>query len=180
MYNIYFAQIDNAVMPSIYLIILLVFLLPVFIIITFQLVQIANLDYQFKILNQKDIAKNLNNDDIFTLVKICTKKRLWLSSIKLLETKCIMDTDSKFKYFNAIGFSYYSMKQYDLAKTYYLKSLSYKKDYLIALQNLGKTYEITNDFSLALETYRSIVFYYPGNLLANKNILKLKNRDSRI
>lgn len=180
MANIFFAEIDTEFMPSIYLFILLVFLSPVFTIITFQLIQIINLEYQFKILNQKDIAKNLNNDDIFTLAKICTKKRLWFSSIKLLESKCIVDTDSKFKYLNAIGFSYYSMKQYELAKPYYLKALSYKKDYLIALQNLGKIYELTNNFSLALETYRSILFYYPGNLLASKNIIKLKSRDSRI
>lgn len=180
MVNVFFAEVDAEFIPSIYFIVLLVFLFPVSIIITFQLAQIANLDYQFNILNRKEVDKNLNEDDAFTLARICVKKRLWLSSIKVLESKRIPDTDSKSKYFNAIGFSYYSMKQYDLAKTYYLKSLSCKKDYLIALQNLGKIYELTNNLSLALETYSSILFYDPDNLLASKSIVRLKNRDSRI
>ncbi len=45
----------------------------------------------------------------------------------MLESKCIENLDYKSQYFNIIGFSYYNMKQYDLAKSYYLKALDFKK-----------------------------------------------------
>lgn len=175
-----FSEMYTKLIPSIYCIILLILLFPLFIIITLQLIQIVNLENQFNRLNQKNFTGNLSIDDAFILAKIYIKKKLWLSSIKILESKCLEDLDSKSKYFNVVGFSYYNMKQYDLAKSYYLKALSLKKDYLIALQNLAKIYELTNEVSLALETYNSVLLYDPDNSVIIRNIEILKNRDSRI
>lgn len=165
---------------SVYFVVLLVFLFPVFLIITLQLIQILVIESQFNRLVQKDLAKDLNTDDAFNLAKIYARKKMWLLSIKTLESRYEIETDVKSEYFNAIGFSYYSIKQYDLAKVYYLKALGCKENYLIALQNLAKVYELTNDFSLAFKTYKSISFYDPGNSLASKRIEKMKSRDSRI
>nr|YP_010728880.1 hypothetical protein P6G75_pgp117 [Lithothamnion corallioides]WEA77123.1 hypothetical protein [Lithothamnion corallioides] len=175
-----FAEIYTELIPSIYCIILLIFLFPLFMIITFQLIQIINIENQFNRLSQKNLAGNLTYDDTFVLVKIYAKKKLWLSSIKVLESSCVDDLDAKCKYCNIIGFSYYSMKQYDLAKSYYLKALNLRKDYLTALQNLAKIYELTKEFSLALETYHTVLLYYPHNSVAVRNIERIKNRDSRI
>nr|AYR05968.1 hypothetical protein [Lithothamnion sp.] len=166
--------------PRIYCTILLIFLFPLFMLITFQLVQIINIEAQFNKLSQKDLAGDLDNDDAFVLAQVYVKKKLWLSSIRLLESKSIENLDSRSKYFNMVGFSYYSMKQYKLAKVYYLRALKLRKDYLIALQNLAKIYELTKEFSLALQTYNAVLFYYPDNSLAVKSIERIRNRDSRI
>lgn len=166
--------------PGIYCMILFIFLFPLFIVITLQLVYIISIENQFNKLSHKNLTGGLDGDDIFVLAQICTKKKLWFSSIKILESKSMGNLNFNSQYFNMIGFSYYSMKQYSLAKAYYLKALDLREDYLIALQNLAKIYELTKQFSLALETYNAILFYYPDNSFAVKNIEKIRNRDSRI
>lgn len=176
--SVLFSEISTDFIPSIYCIILLIFLFPLFILITFQLIQIVNIENQFKKLSQKNLTGYLNNNDVFILAQVCMKKKLWLSSIKILESKSVDNIDPK--YFNMIGFSYYSMKQYNLAKVYYLKALDLRKDYLVALQNLAKVYELTKEFSLALQTYSIVLSYDPDNSAAVKSIEKIRNRDSRI
>lgn len=178
--SILLPEVYTSFAPSVYCIILFIFLFPLFVVITLQLVYIVNIESQFNKLSQKDLAGDLNNNDTLMLAQIYVKKKLWFSSIKILELRSIENLNSKSRYFNIIGFSYYSMKQYNLAKVYYLKALDLRKDYLVALQNLAKIYELTKEFSLALETYSTVLFYYPDNLFAVKSIKRIKNRDSRI
>nr|YP_009541656.1 hypothetical protein [Synarthrophyton chejuense]AYR05665.1 hypothetical protein [Synarthrophyton chejuense] len=167
-------------MPVIYCIILLFILLPICVIITLQLIQIINLDYKHNQLKRKENLGYLALDDILFLVSIFIKKKLWFSSIKILEKQLRKDLEINYRYFNLIGFSYYGMKQYEMAKIYYSKALDCKPDYLIALKNLAKVSELTNDLSGALFAYSSILSYDPLNTFASNALIKIKNRDSRI
>nr|YP_010471014.1 hypothetical protein N4M48_pgp178 [Synarthrophyton patena]UVF62843.1 hypothetical protein [Synarthrophyton patena] len=173
--SLVFGEINNVLIPIIYCIILLLFLLLLCVIITLQLIYIFTINNHLSILNKKKDTSQLNKDDTIILSKIYMKKQLWLSSIKMLES-----IDLNYKCFNLMGFSYYSMKQYNIAKVYYLKSLELKKDYLVALKNLAKVYELTEDFSLALKAYNSILHYDKDSIIAINGLMKIKNRDSRI
>lgn len=174
------AEIQSSVMPLLYCFILLIVLLPLSGLITFQLIQIIKIDYQLNKLNTRLMSSGLNINEKLILAKIFIIKKLWFSSIKILETKNVQDVILKAKYMNYLGLSYYSMKQYDLSKNYYLKSLDCKKNDLVVLKNLAKVSELTNDFATALKTYKSILLYDPNNAVANRQLVKLQNRDSRI
>nr|YP_009589075.1 conserved hypothetical plastid protein [Corallina ferreyrae]QBL75591.1 conserved hypothetical plastid protein [Corallina ferreyrae] len=107
-------------------------------------------------------------------------KRLWFQSLKLLESVKEVDLEYRHQYFNTVGFIYYNMKDYDLAKKYYIEAISIKNNYLVALQNLAKVYELQNNYVSAIESYNSILSYEPDNRIANLKVTRLKNRDSRI
>lgn len=127
-------------MPYIYFSVLLVFLVLYSVFITFQVYKLISLELSFKKIVLKKIDSN-NMDQLFNTLRILLYKRLWLKAIKLLEYPKNVPQISIHKYFNAVGFVYYSMEKYDLAKLYYLRSLSKKDDYLAVLNNLAKVYE---------------------------------------
>nr|YP_007878159.1 conserved hypothetical plastid protein [Calliarthron tuberculosum]AGA63770.1 conserved hypothetical plastid protein [Calliarthron tuberculosum] len=166
-------------MPNLYFILLVIFLMPFSLIMTWQILQLILLESNyFKLCKKKTI--DLSIDQLFVFVKILIKKRLWFKSLKLLESLEDVDLSYRHKYFNIFGFIYYKIEQYNLAKKYYLKSLYLKNNYLVALQNLAKVHELQKDYSLALKVYNSILSYDSNNKLANIKVARLKSRDSRI
>ena len=94
--------------------------------------------------------------------------------MNLMESKKNIASENIHKYFNSIGYLYDSMHKYNLAILYYLKALSFKDNYVLALQNLAKVYEKKKQCTLALSTYQSILKYDKSNLLANEYLKKIK------
>lgn len=140
--NFFLLSYNNLILiPRLYLFILFFVLLLICLVLT---VQIINL-----IVREKQIVKfgtQLNDDSIsinnlLALAKMYTLKKSWFSCIQLFEKRLLCDQHCLYIYCNAIGFCYYSMKFYDLSKTYYMYSISLKKDYSLALNNLAIVYK---------------------------------------
>lgn len=127
-------------MPYIYFLVLLVFLVIYSLFITVQLYKFIKLELFFK----KKLLKNIgpyNIDQLFIVLRVLSFKKLWFTSIRVVEEQKDVVRKEVHRYFNAVGFIYYNMQKYDLAKLYYLKSLNEKSDYLVALNNLAKVYK---------------------------------------
>lgn len=87
----------------------------------------------------KVIGEQINDiDQLFNLLQIFSKKKLWLDSIFLIENQKNLPSEMEYKYMNILGFIYEKMERNDLAQFYYHRSLSIKPDYTPALNNLAK------------------------------------------
>lgn len=127
-------------MPYIYFLVLLVFLVLYSLFITVQLYKFIKLELFFK----KKLLRNIASysiDQLFIVLRVLSSKKLWFTSIRVVEEQKDVARKEIHRYFNAVGFIYYNMQKYDLAKLYYLKSLNEKSDYLVALNNLAKVYK---------------------------------------
>ena len=124
-------------MPYIYFCVLLIFLFLYSFFITLQLYRSIKFELAFRkiVLIQNEIC---SWNQLFYNLRILSYKKLWFRSIKLVESQIVVPNDKEHQYFNAVGFIYQSMKKYELAKLYYLRSLDRKKNYLTALKNLLK------------------------------------------
>ena len=141
-----FNQPFQNLIPYIYFLFLLSFLFLYAFFITVQLYDFIKLEWLYNKLNGNNV-NNENMDHLFNLLKVLLYKRLWFTSIQHLEKQRNIPEAYMHQYFNAIGFIYYSMRKYDLAKLYYLRSLSKKDSYITAWQNLSKVYERVKDIS---------------------------------
>lgn len=154
---------------------MLVFLFPLCIVLTFQLFTMLVREFSFYLLSyKKEVDYSFN--ELFVLLKILVNKKLWFKSIKLLERQKGLVKENMHQYFNSMGFIYYNMKQYNLAQLYYLKAVNFKKDYLVALQNLAKVYDKQKKYVLAISTYESILLYDKDNKVANRYLKKRKKK----
>ena len=158
-------------MPNLYFILMLVILLFFGVFITIQLFNISIAErLLFK--SKQTCISSVQTKELFNLVKILILKKLWFTSIKLLEAHKVLSKDQMHKYFNIFGFIYYQMRQYDLAQLYYLKAIKVKSDYVVALQNLLKIYEKKKNQILIDITCTTILRYDVNNHIANKYIKK--------
>lgn len=138
--SLFCVNFNDQLIPHIYLLLMLNLLIVFSALISFQVFQSIKLELSFNQLNLRN-DNNYGMEELFDALKILIDKRLWFKSIKLIESTTNITMDNMPKYFNAIGFIYYNMNKYDLACLYYLKALSLKDNYLVALQNLAKVYE---------------------------------------
>lgn len=150
-----------------YLILMCSILSVFFCFIFFQVFQSVKLELFFYQLKSKE-EKLYSVDELFDALKILIEKRLWFKAVKLIESVTNVPVDKMHQYFNALGFIYYSMNQYDLARLYYLKALDVKHNYIIALQNLAKVYEKNKNYALVLSVYKSILKYDSTNKIAQQ------------
>nr|AYR06573.1 hypothetical protein [Rhodogorgon sp.] len=167
-------------MPKIYFMFLYVFLLPFVVLITIQMVRIFMREYWLVILKRQQFNQNFTGDDMFNLARLYTSKKEWFSCIRTLESSLQNGLQNKYVYLNALGFCYYSMGYYDLAKNYYVNAINSKNDYTLALSNLAKVYVATKNHDKALKVYEVLLKYDPDYKHAKDNFESLRNRDSRI
>lgn len=163
----------DKIIPYTYFLLLMIFLVSFSFLISFQLVDIFRIELIFYKLNKIN-PDHHSADQLFTLLKILVNKKLWFTSINLMESRKDISSIKMYQYFNAIGYIYDKMEKYNLSSLYYLKAIDIKKDYIIALQNLAKIYEKTNS-TLAISLYKTILKYDSINKRANKYI-QLKNK----
>ena len=127
-------------MSYIYFFILLVFLVSYSSFITFQLSKSIKLELFFRSFSLENIDL-YEIDQFFNELKFLSSRKLWFTSIKLAESRMHIPIEYSHQYFNAVGCIYYRMKKYNLAKLYFLRSLSQKEDYMAALKNLAQVYK---------------------------------------
>jgi tetratricopeptide (TPR) repeat protein len=77
---------------------------------------------------------------------------------------------------NALGFAYFAQEQYDLSIRHYKDALQILPDYVIALNNLGHSYERKQLTSQALEAYETVLKADPDNKTAKRRAESLRKR----
>ncbi|MEO0408637.1 MAG: tetratricopeptide repeat protein [Cyanobacteria bacterium P01_A01_bin.135] len=128
-----------------------------------------------KLTNQKGTAK-----DYYELGSIYLDKRLYAKSItlfkKALKSKDLGDEENRALVQNALGFTYASQEQYDLAIRQYKEALEGLPDYPTALNNLGFAYEKKQLTAQALEAYEQALAIDPQNATAKRRADSLRKR----
>ena len=173
---LFYTYLYSSLLPNVYFLLILIFLFPLSLVITSQLFKIVLREVNLCILYEDNKA-NYTFNELFVLLKAFINKRLWFKSLELLEENHNILVGNMHQYFNAIGFIYYNMSQYNLAQLYYLKAVNLKEDYLIALQNLARLYHQQKKYMLAVSTYKSILLYDKHNLVACHYLQKQKTND---
>lgn len=153
--------------PALYLLLVLCALVPFSFFVSFQLFQLLKRDvcfYQMK----KDRPLIDTDIQLFDCFSVLVNKKLWFDAIKIMEKNYAMKDIGLHRYFNALGFVYYSIQEYNLAKVYYLRALEIQKSYVMALLNLAKVYKVTREAALLVSTCKTILKYDPVNKIANQ------------
>lgn len=77
---------------------------------------------------------------------------------------------------NALGYTYFSQGQYDVAIRNYKEAVKAAPDYVVAWNNLGHAYEKKNLVAPALEAYEEALKLEPKNGVAKRRADSLRKR----
>jgi tetratricopeptide (TPR) repeat protein len=127
----------------------------------------------------KDLEKQKQNkqiltDDSFKLGQLYLTKKMYDKAIELfrevLKNWNQEDVLGLGSLYNTLGFTYFTLKEYDFAIYYYQQALKLLPDYVVALNNLAFVYEKQNLKSKAKEIYLRVLKIDPLNKLAKEKI----------
>nr|YP_011005315.1 hypothetical protein V2475_pgp101 [Chorda asiatica]QWK43059.1 hypothetical protein [Chorda asiatica]WAM62178.1 hypothetical protein [Chorda asiatica] len=170
----------NSLFPLIYSTVLFIFL---FIISFFILKQISNtqkIEKKIVKLQENVKANNTSYEAFYKLGQLYLKKKLFYKAILLFRQALkIWNPDDKIglgSLYNTIGFTFFTLKQYSLAKYYYSIAIEILPDYTLALTNLAYTYEKLNLLGEAYNCYKSTLLWDPENKIASSRILVVEKK----
>lgn len=166
-------------LPVIYISILLGLLGIVAIVLLRQIIKTRKIESRFSKLQNKLKNQKGTPQEYYELASIYLDKKLFVQAVQLLQRALKADNiepENKALIYNALGFSYFSQEQYDLAIKNYKEAIKLYPEYTIALNNLGNVYEKKILVSPALECYRKTLEYDPKNTIALKRVESLEKR----
>nr|AIA19758.1 hypothetical protein [Neoporphyra perforata]AIA20176.1 hypothetical protein [Neoporphyra perforata] len=172
------------VLPVFYLSILTVFLLILNWLIFQQLKTILSLESQFRYFIEKSQNNIFEVEESFAFAKVCIAKKCFSRAVVegQLAIKKTSDLDPKTEpviiayLYNMLGFVYAEAKELNIAINLYQQALKIDPNYVIALNNLAKSYEDANDLKKAAAIYDKVL-----NLdLKNKIAIRRKNYITRV
>ncbi|MBC7822660.1 MAG: tetratricopeptide repeat protein [Candidatus Parcubacteria bacterium] len=117
--------------------------------------------------------------EYYELGSILLDKRIYVQAIaqfqKAIKAETLEGLELAVVY-NALGFTYFSQEQYDLALRNYKEALKLAPDYVTALNNLGHAYERKQLAAPALEVYEKALTLEPTNQTAKRRADSLRKR----
>ncbi len=117
--------------------------------------------------------------EYYELGSILLDKRIYVQAIAQFQKAIKAETLEGLELaavYNALGFTYFSQEQYDLALRNYKEALKLAPDYVTALNNLGHAYERKQLAAPALETYEKVLTLEPNNQTAKRRAESLRKR----
>lgn len=130
---------------------------------------------QNKLTKEKGTAK-----EYYELGSLLLDKKLYTQSAMYLQQALKAlgkdETENAALIHNALGFTYFSQEQFDLAIRSYKEALKIAPDYVTALNNLGHCYERKQLSAQALEAYESTLKLEPKNATAKRRADSLRKR----
>jgi tetratricopeptide (TPR) repeat protein len=118
-------------------------------------------------------------EEYYELGSILLDKRLYVQAIAQFQKAIKAETLEGLELaavYNALGFTYFSQEQYDLAIRNYKEALKLAPEYVTALNNLGHAYERKQLAAPALEAYEQALNYEPNNQTAKRRAESLRKR----
>lgn len=158
-------------MLTLYLTCLTCFLIPTCIILTLEIYKIIYKYHEISKKRYKTIV--INNNDILNLAEIYIRQKKWLSCILLIESYNEKNQDNNYTCYNCIGFCYYQLQIYELAKYNYSKALENNQQDINSLFTLAELYKITKNINKAIKTYKKILVIDKNNKKAQRKLEKL-------
>nr|QCI04061.1 hypothetical protein [Antithamnionella ternifolia] len=129
---------ENILIFRLYLVIAILFLIPICFIITKELIN--SILYLIVVKRIKRISiQQTNNTDIVRLLQYYLKRQKWLTCILMLES---YKTTDRINYFNLLGICYQKVACYIVAEYYYLKATKHDSTNITILQNLATIYKL--------------------------------------
>jgi len=140
------------------------------------LVSTLFLGYQIKVTQQ--LEKNLEKfrfkrsiekntyENIFKLGQLYLRKKIYNKAIEEFRV-CFREWDKNdtlgiASLFNTLGFTYYQLKEYDIAIYYYKIALALTPDYVTSLTNLAYLYQSQNKISQVENIYKKLILFDSG------------------
>ena len=170
----------NSLFPLIYSVALFLFLTAISFYLIRQIWNTQNLEKKIFLLQESIKKNNTNYEDFYKLGQLYLKKKLFSKAI-LVFRRALKNWDPNDKIglgslYNTIGFTYFNLKQYNLAIYYYKIALEILPDYNLALTNLGYTYEKLNLYSESYNCYKKALGWDTKNQLSSLRIGIVKKR----
>lgn len=166
-------------LPVLYISILLGLLGIVAILLLRQIIKTRKIESRFSKLQNKLKNEKGTPQEYYELASIYLDKKLFVQAVQLLQRALKaknIEPENQALIYNALGFSYFSQEQYDLAIKNYKEAIKLFPEYTIALNNLGNVYEKKILVSPALECYQKTLEYDPKNTIAIKRVESLEKR----
>ena len=117
--------------------------------------------------------------EYYELGSILLDKRIYVQAIAQFQKAIKAETLEGLELaavYNALGFTYFSQEQYDLALRNYKEALKLAPDYVTALNNLGHSYERKQLAAPALEAYEQALTIEPNNKTSKRRAEALRKR----
>lgn len=164
----------NSLFPLIYSTALFCFLALISFFLLKQIINTQGLEKKMFEL-QTMIKKNDTSHELYyKLGQLYLKKKLFSKAIFLFRGAIKnWDTNDSIglgSLYNTIGFTYFTLKEYNLSIYYYKIAIKILPDYTIALINLGYAYEKQNLLLESYNSYDKVLVYNKNNSLALKRI----------
>ena len=170
----------NENLPIVYISILLIILTSAAVLILVQIVKTRKIETDFNRLQKKLKQEKGTAREYYELGSLYLKKKLFVQSISLFQKalKASEETEPENQalIYSALASAYFFQEQYDLAIRQCKEALKLYPEYVIALNNLAKTYEKKQLTAQALETYEKTLKYDPNNPTAKKRAESLRKR----
>ena len=174
-------------LAKLYLILVFIILLIITIAILLQIQLKQNLEKNFTRVQLQVREKEKSYEDQFKLGQIYLRKKTYNKAI--LEFRECFENWNKddriglASLLNTLGFTYYKLKQYNIAIYYYKMALSITPDYFRSLTNLAYLYQSRGKLEKLNDIYNELKKLDPNNpkTIEIEAYLNVRlNRDSRI
>lgn len=163
----------------IYLSVLVGFLGLVGVFVLRQIFKTRQLENQLSKLQKKVSSEKAEPEEYYQLGSIYLDKKLYTQSVQMFQKALKfkdLEPENAALIYNALGFAYAALEQYDLAIRQYKQALKFQPEYVTALNNLGYSYEQKNLTSQALEAYETALKYEPNNQTAKNRSNSMRKR----
>jgi tetratricopeptide (TPR) repeat protein len=116
------------------------------------------------------------SEEYYELGSVYLRKKLYVKALSEFQTAIKAGGENVPEIYNAMGYAYFSQKQYDLAIKHYKEALELNPDYVFALNNLGHVYEQKKLVPQAIEAYEKTLAIAPDNETAKRRVNSLRKR----
>lgn len=167
-------------LPLIYLSGIVIFLAALVIFVFWEIFKSRRLENRFSKLQKKLQKEKGTAQEYYELGSLYLDKKLYVQAVNLLQkalkTGEKIEPENKALIYNALGFTYFSQEQTDLAIRNYKDAIKLDPDYAIALNNLANAYEKKQMIPQAVETYEQTLKCDPNNKVAKRRVESLRKR----
>ena len=170
----------NSIFPLFYSIALFFFLSLISYYILKQIINTQKLEK--KIFNLQELVKKdvPYYEDCYQLGQLYLRKKLFLKAIVIFRKALkLWDPNDKIglgNLYNAIGFTFFNLEEYNYAIYYYQIALKIIPDHTLALVNLGYSFEKINLILKGYHCYKAALFWDPYNKLASTRFLTVEKK----
>ena len=170
----------DSTLPVLYLLILLILLSITSVLVIRQITKTRKTESQLSKLKNKLTKEKGTVDEYYQLASIYLEKKLYVQGVELLQKALRLkdpeNLENMAKIYNALGFTYFTQEQYDIAIRQYKEALKIDPKYVTAYNNLGHAYEKKKLTAQALEAYESALQYDSKNDTAKRRAESMRKR----